>query len=269
MRYKIDHDYHLHSFLSSCASDPVQDEWYILEKAKELGLSRICLTNHYWDSAVPGASKWYQPQNFEHISKAKPLPQADGVEFLFGCETDLDKHMTVGCPPSRYDDFAFIIIPTTHLHMMGFTIDEADDSIEARAKLWVKRMDAVLDQPLPFHKIGIAHLSTCLINWRNRSREEYFATLAAIDEAEMARVFAKAAKAGCGIELNVSDFRIAGDDLDKVLAPFHIAKGAGCKFYLGSDAHVPKEFDGFHEIYERVITALDLKESDKFHLAQR
>ncbi len=267
MRYRIDHDYHIHSFLSSCASDPAQDEQFILAKAKELGLSRICITNHYWDSAVPGASKWYLRQNFDHIAKSLPLPRADGVRFLFGCETELDKHMTLGCPPSRYDDFEFIIIPTTHLHMMGFTIDEADDSVGARARLWGERLDALLDQPLPFHKVGLAHLTTCLINWKRKSKEEHFATLAAIDEMEAARLFTKAASRGCGIELNMNDMRNAGEDIDKVLRLFHIAKGCGCKFYLGSDAHEPQEFDSFHEIYGEVITKLDLHENDKFHIA--
>ncbi len=266
MRYQIDHDYHIHSFLSSCAEDPAQDEHYILKRAKELGLSRIVITNHYWDSTVPGASKWYQTQNFEHLCKAKPLPQAEGIEYLFGCETDLDKNFVLGCPPSRYDDFDFIVIPTTHLHMMGFTIEQCDDTIEARARLWVERFAHVLEQPLPFHKVGIAHLATCLINWRRKSMEEYFATLAAIPEEGMARVFEKAAKRGCGIELNLEDMRKAGADLHLALRPFYVAKACGCKFYLGSDAHAPSEFDGFHEIYGNVITALDLKESDKFHI---
>ena len=62
--------------------------------------------------------------------------------------------------------------------------------------------------------------------------------------------------------------RKGGDDLSVVLRPFHIAKACGCKFYLGSDAHTPEEFDGFHEIYNRVITALDLKESDKFYFGK-
>ncbi len=267
MKYKIDHDYHIHSFLSTCAHDPMQTKDFILKKARELGLSRICLTDHYWDSAVPGASKWYQPQNFAHISEVKPLPQAEGVQFLFGCETDMDKHMTVGCPPTRYDDFDFIIIPTTHLHMMGFTIDEADDSTEARAGLWVKRLDHLLDQPLPFHKIGIAHLVANLINWKNKSFMDVVATLNMIPTAEMERLFAKAAQVGCGIELNLCDAKkFAGGDADVFLRPFRIAKSYGCKFYLGSDAHIPSEFNRFCEIYERAVTLLDLKESDKFHI---
>ena len=269
MRYRIDHDYHIHSFASACASDPIQTKDYILQRAMELGLSRICITDHYWDSTVPGASKWYQPQNFEHISEVLPLPQAEGTTFMFGCETDLDKHLTVGCPPARYDDFAFIIIPTTHLHMMNFTSDEADDSIEARARLWTERMEGLLSQPLPFHKIGIAHLSTSLINYKP-SKDAYIKTLELIPEEDMARVFAKAAEVGCGIELNLSDLRAAEAQgwLDAVLHPFHIAKAQGCKFYLGSDAHIPKEFDRFHEIYGEVITRLDLQESDKFHIGK-
>lgn len=268
MRYQIDHDYHIHSFLSSCAEDPAQDAHYILRRAKELGLSRIAITNHYWDSAVPGASKWYQKQNFEHLCKAKPLPKAEGIEYMFGCETDLDKNLVLGCPPARYDDFDFIIIPTTHLHMMGFTIEECNDTIEARARLWVERLESVLDMPLPFRKVGIAHLSSCLLNWRRKSMDEYFATVAAIPEAGMVRVFEKAAEKGCGIELNLEDMRKARDDLKPVLRPFHIAKACDCKFYLGSDAHAPEEFDGFHEIYDRVITALDLKEDDKFYIGK-
>ena len=266
MRYRIDHDYHIHSFLSSCATDPMQDERYILARAKELGLSHICITNHYWDSAVPGASKWYTGQDFAHISRSLPLPQLPGIQFSFGCETELDKHTTVGCPPARYDDFAFIIIPTTHLHMMGFTIDEADDTVERRARLWEKRLEAVLDQPLPFHKIGLAHLTSCLINWRRKSKEEHFATLAAIDKEEAARLFCKVAARGCGVELNLNDLRNAGEDVDQILGLFHIAKECGCKFYLGSDAHEPQEFDGFHELYEKAITKLGLCESDKFYI---
>ena len=38
MRYQIDHDYHIHSFLSSCSNDPRQDERYILANAKALDL---------------------------------------------------------------------------------------------------------------------------------------------------------------------------------------------------------------------------------------
>ena len=266
MRYQIDHDYHIHSFLSSCSNDPRQHTQYIVSRAAELGLSRIVITDHYWDSEVPGAPKWYLPQNFEHISTSLPLPTLPDVTFSFGCETELSSECVLACPSSRFDAFDFIVIPTTHLHIVDRGAP-AEGLVARRAHLWVERLERVLDMPLPFHKIGIAHLSSCLVNWKSKSMEEYLATLAAIPEEDMERLFARAAALGCGIELNLEDMRKGiKSDLESVLRPFRVAKACGCKFYLGSDAHLPEEFDGFHEIYSHVITALDLTENDKFHI---
>ncbi len=263
MRFRIDHDLHIHSRLSSCSSDPEQTAERILLHAKENELSTVCVTDHYWDSAVPGASDWYKPQNFEHISSIKPLPSSLGTRFLFGCETDMRKECVIGLPPERFDDFDFVIIPTTHLHMHGFTIAEADTgSREARGRLWLSRLDALLDMPLPFHKIGIAHLACGLI-LRN-SREEFLRLMKDLPETELERLFAKAAAHGVGIELNMSDMSFADSEADAVLRPFRIAKWQGCKFYLGSDSHHPRSFAGFRDVFARAITLLELNESDKF-----
>jgi histidinol phosphatase-like PHP family hydrolase len=265
MRYKIDHDFHIHSKLSSCSKDEAQTPERILQYAKDNRLSRICITDHYWDSAIEGASSWYAPQNFEHISRSLPLPKADGIDFLFGCECDMDKHKTIGLPLSRFDDFDFVIIPTTHLHMKKFTIEEEDYcKAERVAKLWGERFSALLDMPLPFGKLGVAHLCAALMN--KTSREEYIATLDLIPSDIMEELFAKAAKLGCGIELNFGDMSFADSEADSVLRPFKIAKAQGCKFYLGSDAHHPEAFDRAKEIFERAVTMLDLCENDKFIL---
>ena len=267
MRFIIDHDYHIHSQLSACSADPEQTNERILKYAKENGLSAICLTDHYWDSAVPGASSWYLPQNFKHISQAKPLPQDTSVKFLFGCETDMDMFLTVGIPQSRYDDFDFIIIPTTHLHMEGFTISKEDaQSSEKRAKLWVERLDTLLQLNLPFEKVGIAHLASPLINYKPQSRKDFLETLDMIPSSEMKRLFTKAARLGCGIELNQQDMSFYDEETDTVLRPFRIAKECGCKFYLGSDAHHPKSFENSKKIFERAVSLLDLTEDDKFHI---
>jgi histidinol phosphatase-like PHP family hydrolase len=47
---------------------------------------------------------------------------------------------------------------------------------------------------------------------------------------------------------------------------FRIAKDAGCKFYLGSDAHTPDEFKQIKEIFDYAIEVLRLKEDDKFRI---
>ena len=265
MKYKIDHDYHIHSYLSTCSKDDLQTPENILNYAKKNGLHSICLTDHYWDSEVGGASKWYMPQNYEHISLSLPLPKCKDVDFLFGCEGDMDKNCTIGIPQSRYDSFDFMIIPTTHLHMLGFTIDEQyKTDINEKSKLWVTRLDAVLNSNLPFKKIGIAHPACFLM--MKYSRKDYIKLLDSIPDCEIERVFAKAASLGCGIELNYSDMSFSDNETDSVLRMFRWAKNCGCKFYLGSDAHTYTELNMTTDAFERAINILGLTENDKFHI---
>ena len=262
MKYIFDHDFHIHSQISSCSRDPEQSNERILKYAEDEGLHTIVLTDHFWDEKVEGASKWYSKQNFEHISQAKPLPQSDKVKVLFGCETEMDKYMTVGCSRERMDEFSFIIVPTTHFHMENFTIaDEHLATPQTRAQVWVDKLDSLLAMDLPFDKIGIAHL-VCGLIWKG-DREKYLATLNSIAEADMHRIFAKAARLGVGIELNMS---YPDEERDIVLRPFRIAKEEGCKFYLGSDAHHPAGLDNARKKFERVIDDLELTEEDKFIL---
>ena len=265
MRFRFDHDLHIHSMLSACSNDPEQSAGRILEYAQQYGLNTLCLTDHFWDETVEGASDWYKPQNFPWISKALPLPQAEGVRFLFGCETDMDKHLTVGISKPTLDKLDFAIIPTTHLHMRGFTLTEEDaQSLERRAELWVLRFGKLLDMDLPFRKIGVAHLACRLI--ANTSREDYLQVLEMIPGEAMEKLFMKAAGQGIGIELNSSDMSFEDDEADIVLRMFRIAKKHGCKFYCGSDAHHPAGLDAAPAKFERAIDWLGLTEDDKFRV---
>ena len=265
MRYIYDHDLHIHSVLSSCSRDAGQSNERILEYALKNGLSTICLTDHFWDSSVDGASEWYSNQNYDHISKAKPLPQADGVKFLFGCETELNKLLTLGVSAENFDKFDFIVIPTTHFHMKDYTLyPEELATPSARAAAWVKRLDAVLGMELPFHKIGFAHLTCGLIA---PTAEEYLEALSLIPENDMVRLFTRIAGAGAGVEINSADMKFEYGGAETVLRPYRIAKECGCKFYLGSDAHHPPELDAAGEAFERAIDMLGLLEDDKFIIA--
>lgn len=262
MKYIIDNDLHIHSFLSSCSSDPEQTAERILRYAQENNLKTVCLTDHFWDERVPGASAWYAPQDFAHICQAKPLPHTEDVRFLFGCETDLDKYLTLGLSRERMDQFDFIIIPTTHMHMRGFTLteEEAADA-SSRADAWVKRLDAVLNMDLPFHKVGIAHLTCSLIA---PERLQYLKVLELLPEEELYRLFRKASKVGVGIELNARDMGFSAEEAELVLRPYRIAKQCGCKFYFGSDAHHPAKLNDSITHFERAVECLQLQEADKF-----
>ena len=269
MRYIIDHDYHIHSQLSECSSHPEQTTENILKYAKKNNLKRICLTDHFWDENIKGVEsspyEWYKPQNFKHICKALPLPKDNSVEFLFGCECDFDKNFTLGISKEKFDEFDFVIIPTTHLHMSGFTLDE-NCTIEERAALWSIRFKKLLEHDLPWHKIGIAHLACSAIT--ASTREDYIKALNAIPSDKMYELFTKTANLGAGIEINRADMQFTLNEADTVLRMFRIAKECGCKFYLGSDSHNPKDFNGAINSFERAIEHLGLTEDDKFYITK-
>ncbi len=264
MKYLIDHDYHIHTQISQCSSDPEQTPERILEYARKKGLKRVVITDHFWDENVPGASNWYYTYHkFSNISAALPLPEDESVKLLFGCETDMDKHGVIGISVDHYNDFDFIIVATTHMHMKSFTVEDEDYcNAERLARLWVDRFDTLLNADLPFHKVGVAHLTTACIAVEGNLHYE---VLDLIPESEMTRLFTKAAELGLGVELNGSDFYVTDEYIESVIRPYRIAKACGCKFYLGSDAHKPREFSAFNNL-SRVIDMLRLTEDDKFYI---
>lgn len=264
MRYIVDNDLHIHSEISLCSRDPEQSNERILKYAIDNGLKTVCVTDHFWDEKVVGASEWYSKQGYGHISQAKPLPTHEGIRFLFGCETELNGDLVLGVSEERYDCFDFIVVPTTHFHMKGYTLTEEECATpESKADAWVRRFDAVLNMNLPFRKVGIPHLTGGLID---ADRERFLKVLELLPEDEMRRLFTKAAKLGVGIELNSSDMGFTESEAELVLRPFRIAKECGCKFYFASDAHHPFALDRSKEIFERVVDMLGLEESDKFIL---
>lgn len=147
--------------------------------------------------------------------------------------------------------------------MTGFTVTEDCTSPEQRAKLWIDKLNALFDMDLPFHKIGIAHLTCGLMA---KERADFLKLVELIDETEMEKVFARAQEKGVGIELNADDMSFKDEEKDIVLRPYKIAKKMGCKFYMGSDAHHPDALDNAKEIFERAIDLLELTEEDKFVL---
>ncbi len=275
MKFIADHDYHIHSHLSICSDDPEQSNERILKYAEDNGLRKICLTDHFWDETLPARCGFYNKQGFEHIKKALPLPQGENVQFLFGCETEMDKDFNVGVSEKLYDEFDFIIVPTTHLHFNAFVMEKVLYEPEYRAELWVKRFEKLLEKDMPFHKMGVAHLTCPLMlagEWEsgeNAGEKKYLSVLRLIGDDVYKELFAKAAKKGIGIELNIPSFKTMGwEELCEVLRPYRAAKETGCKFYLGSDAHRPAELDSAMARFTEIIDALDLTEEDKFRFGE-
>lgn len=264
MRYTVDHDLHIHSFLSACSRNPEQNPRRMMQYAKENGLRKICVTDHFWDEDQDSGAPCYGEENvFDKKKWLGEIPQDENVCFLFGVETELDRNMRLGLSREHFDAVDFAVIPTTHLNMMGLTLNRTEgDSTEKRAMLWVKRLEAVLNMDIPFYKTGIAHL-TCA-TFAYWSRETELECYRKIPEQEIFRLMKRAAEVGVGIEINSCSMMYTPEEEGDILRIYRIAKDCGCKFYCGSDAHQPHELDRAMGLFQKAVDALDLKESDKF-----
>ncbi len=261
MRYLIDHDYHIHSRLSDCSDDPGQTPEVILQYARERGFSQIVLTNHFWDHRVyvPDYG-FYNHQSFERLKEELPLPQCEGVEFLFGGECDMDQNGVIGATAETVQELDFLIVPTTHLHLTPFTMAEGT-SLEERAKLYIRRIECLLNADLPFHKVGLAHPTDCIADG-----DDHLQVLDMIPDTEYGRVFSGLAAVGAGFELNFEPRSYRDEDLPRVLRPYRIAREVGCKFYLGSDVHESYRMPEVMDRFNAIVDALELTEEDKFRL---
>lgn len=227
MRYKWDSDLHIHSKVSLCSNDPEQTNERILQYAKEHGLQTICLTDHFWDQSVSGATRWYATQDLSHIKTALPLPQEDGIRFWFGCETEMDQFMNIAIAPEHMEEFDFIVIPTTHFHITGCTIAKDCVTPQQKADFWLKKLNALLDKELPFEKIGLAHLTCPLID---SDRAAYLEMLSLLPDQKLKEVFTRVKEKGAGVELNAADMNFREEEADIYCVHTELRKIADVSF---------------------------------------
>lgn len=261
MTFPVDHDLHCHSGLSACSRDPEQTPQSIFQHAKDHGYTMVCITDHLWDDAVPGASRWYAPQTIEHVKQGLPYPKDDQVRMVFGCETEYCGGGKLGLHPDHFDEFDFIVIPPNHFHMKDFTRPSSYDTEEKIADLMVERLEELAQMDLPWHKVGIAHLNAGLI-FLEGSAEKVFAL---VDETRFRAVMRIFSQKGAGIEINTSCFPENWREYeDAHLRMFRMAKEEGCKFYLASDAHHPEGLNSVHDLGPLVCELLGLEKEDQF-----
>lgn len=262
MRYQIDHDLHIHSLISPCAgNDPRQTKEAILTYGLVNGFRLLCVTDHIWDRKVKTSGQsWLDLGN--DIEKGRtllPLPQSEACRFLFGMEVDIDAAGNPGVSRGEMDNFDFLIFAPSHQHMKGFTVPtDLDESAEVHKNLFLKRNHALLDHDLPAGKTGLAHFTCSLACTQDKIR-----MFDLITDEEYARLFDRVRQKDMGVELNIDD-GYTGEEMPHILRPYLIARRAGCKFYLGGDAHTPEENARSKARFARFIDLLNLEESDKY-----
>ena len=249
MPFPIDHDMHCHTQLSSCSSDPAQTVQALLEHAKRCDYTVQCVTDHLWDSAVPGASKWYAPQDIAHVKQNLPLPKDDRVRMVFGCETEFCGGTKLGLAPEHY----------------GELLEAASGlgSDEEGATACLRRLEEISRLDLPWKKVGIAHI-TCGLIFREGDQYRVFRLA---DEKRFRAVMRRFADLGAGIEINTSSFKPGWrEQEDDALRLYRLAAGEGCRFYLATDAHHPKDLDLVPERAPEIVGLLGLTETEQFML---
>ena len=264
MKYIADHDFHVHTTVSACCHDENQTPENLLKYALENGFHKVCITNHLWDEGVPSEAEWHPDHTVERLKSVLPLPTHEGARLLFGAETDIDYNGVLGISRKTLDEMDFVTVATTHLHLGGNTVREKPKTPEEAAELWLQKIRILLSMDLPFHKMGIAHL-TCGHIMKGRSHE----VIRLLRDEDLYEIFQACSKKGVGIELNVKTLDMTDEVRQVLMHPYHIAKDCGCKFYLGSDAHKGAALETVKAEFENVIDILDLQETDKFPLAKQ
>lgn len=235
---KISSDIHIHTALSSCARPDATVEAYV-EGAKRDGLSVLGFSDHLWDSAIPGVSGWYRPQNVEHVLQLKKeLPkngEMDGIKILFGCETEFTHESKLCLAEENFQLFDYVLVPHSHTHMNVVVPRERIDTLEAHAKYLMDSFMMLVEHPLAHKITSIAHPFV-----PGTKFDIYNATQALIPSSYFYEAFAAAREVGVAIELNGSclhDKSESGLQNCEYARIYTIAKECGCRFTYGSDSH--------------------------------
>ncbi len=263
MKYIADHDFHIHTTVSACCRDESQTPERLLQYALQNNFHKVCITNHLWDETVKSEAEWHPDHTCERLKTVLPLPTHERATLLFGAETDMDYNNVLGITRKTIDEMDFVTVATTHLHLAGNTVREKIATPEEASQIWLGKIRALLQMDLPFHKMGIAHL-TCGHIMKNQTPQ----VIGLLPDKELYEIFEDCANKGVGIELNMKTLAMDDEVKQILLHPYYIAKDCGCKFYLGSDAHKTNALETAKAEFENIITLLDLSENDKFPLAK-
>ncbi len=237
-RPSIDHDIHIHTYLSSCSDDPETVPSKIISKAQEEGLAVVGFADHMWDSSIPGASEWYQTQDLDHVLQIREqLPEdTQGVEVLIGCESEYCGDGLAGISKKAAEQLDFVLLPMSHFHMTGFVVQKWQVSTHKKvADLLVRRFQEVIELGLA---TGIAHPFLPL-----GFKDHIDTIIGQISDTAFEDCFGRAAARSVSIEIQPAFFPElmgAGHNShhsETYLRMFSIAKDMGCCFHVGSDAH--------------------------------
>lgn len=248
---KIEHDIHVHTYLSVCGKDSATIEAYVCS-AKKLGIKKIGIADHMWDLKIPFTDSmrnslnagdgevilnWYRVQGIEHCRKIlKDIEEIDteGIEFLFGGEVDYCPGLGAAITVEEAEKLDFMVVPNSHTHhLMDKSLYEpyhkhAEFMLRATMDICTSETAPyVTSLAHPFEAVCCPYPVEYLIN--------------AISDRQFKEVFCAAKENNIAAEINTSCFtscktieELRNHYMIRVLS---IAKDCDCTFTFGSDSH--------------------------------
>ena len=115
-------------------------------------------------------------------------------------------------------------------------------------------------EDIPFYKTGLPHFTVSLV-----CQKDPVGYLELFGDGELKDIFTKVRRRGMGVELNFEPDRYTRGELKRILRPLWDRQGMRLQvlFWRGA-SHVPENFVGRREAFEKIINLLQLEEKDKF-----
>jgi histidinol phosphatase-like PHP family hydrolase len=241
MPTKINHDLHIHTYLSACcAAKEEQQAGNIIKRAEEMGLTAIGLSDHIWVNPAIEPTGWYKPQNETHIAKIRQdlaeLPPSP-VKVSVGCEAETIAPGKFGLTPEFAATLDHVLLSCSHFHMKGFVEQPADDSPASVGRNLLKFFRSGVTSGLP---TSIAHPFVPFGFWA-----QFAGAIASISDDEFIEAFGLAATHKVAIEITMAFLPATPTPekpnplwtLDTPVRLLALARQAGCRFTFGTDAH--------------------------------
>jgi len=232
-----DHDLHVHTYLSACCGDKErQRPAAILALAERMRLRTIGFSDHVWAHPTNAPNDWYRPQDECQIARLRAdlAPLTSPVRVLVGCETDMSAPGIFGLTQAFAEQLDFVLLSCNHFHIRDFVAQPRSNAPRDLADHILAFFHSAVASGLP---TAIAHPFITL-----GYIEQYDATLAAMSDAEMLDALGAAAAHDVAIEITTAFIPKPHAPQFSIETPLRflaLAKQAGCRFTLATDAHAP------------------------------
>jgi histidinol phosphatase-like PHP family hydrolase len=243
----IDHDLHIHTFLSSCCGDKDnQTPANILSIAEKQGLHTAGFSDHVWTNLDEEPNGFYRSQGAGQMDILRQaLRGLDApLRVLVGCEADTMSPGRFSITQEFAETLDFVNLACSHFHMSDVVQPPQDDAPQTVGQHALLMFDAAVQSGWAS---TIVHPLLPLGYFA-----QYDAAIDSLSDAQLLDAMARAAEAGVAMEITLSFLpkQVERDgvmtdlwSLETPLRVLSLAKDAGCVFTFGSDAHVPGRFD--------------------------